>query len=277
MSPLGDAAVSAGRHAARRRFVALGNRPPGPALFGAGLRRVRPAKPGPPRPVRDPTIVLTGETVRNLTRRAPCELLESHAFTAALCRAGCHHLHRRSTSRGNAGRPTPSASAALTDRTGTSATLAFSVGHPAGLQPDERGAGGRAHQTAVRFELVSRDTASKADQAVTPGAVRRPAAGARALITEISADTIAVNALNYGGRSAGRADHLFCLLFVVHQQPRRGRPDPLRQAAERDERNLPPPGVHEQQIRGRGADARGHVPRRGATGTSTATGTSRWR
>jgi hypothetical protein len=126
-----------------------------------------------------------------------------------------------------AGRPADPSSpdairiAALTDRTGTSATLSYSGRHRAGLQADERGPAFELPEHHRVRPAAEEDTASKTDQAVRQ-AREAVAAGARALITEISADTIARQRPQLLGEH-GPAGQLLRLLLRVHQRPQRPR------------------------------------------------------
>jgi ABC-type branched-subunit amino acid transport system substrate-binding protein len=125
--------------------------------------------------------------------------------------------------------------AALTDRTGTSATLSYSYAIELAFKQMNEGLG-NSYQSTVEFALLKKDTASKTDQAVRQ-AREAVAAGARALITEISADTIAVNALNYS-EDMGRPINCFACSSAFINDPMAKDNDPLRQMSERDERNF---------------------------------------
>jgi ABC-type branched-subunit amino acid transport system substrate-binding protein len=82
-----------------------------------------------------------------------------------------------------------------------------------------------------------RDTASKTTQAVTLARTAVLEEGARALITEISADTIAVNSLNYGPAPLGVPVNCFACSSSFINNPMAVDMDPLRQMAERDDQN----------------------------------------
>jgi ABC-type branched-subunit amino acid transport system substrate-binding protein len=127
--------------------------------------------------------------------------------------------------------------AALVDQTGTSASLAFSGAIKLAFKQMNEGLRQSA-QGDVQFRLLLRDTASrsalaekKAMEAVTVG-------GAKALITEISADTITVNALNYGPNPLGVPVNCFACSSSFINNPAAVDTDPLRQIAERDEGNF---------------------------------------
>jgi branched-chain amino acid transport system substrate-binding protein len=126
---------------------------------------------------------------------------------------------------------------ALTDRTGTSATLAFTSAIKLAFRQMNDALGASA-QHDVRFQLISRDTASDSARAVAQARYAVEQLGARALITEISADTIAVNALNYGDEPLEVPITCFACSSSFINNPTVTDPDPLRQAAERDERNF---------------------------------------
>jgi ABC-type branched-subunit amino acid transport system substrate-binding protein len=125
---------------------------------------------------------------------------------------------------------------ALTDRTGTSATLAFTSAIKLAFRQMNEALAFR--QSSIRFQLVSRDTASNSEQAAAQARYAVRQAGARALITEISADTIAVNALNYGPEPLSVPITCFACSSSFINNPAAIDADPLRQAAERDERNF---------------------------------------
>jgi ABC-type branched-subunit amino acid transport system substrate-binding protein len=125
--------------------------------------------------------------------------------------------------------------AALTDRTGTSATLSYSAAIK--LAFDQMNEGLRRTGNPVEFALLLRDTASKSDQAIRQAREAVLSHGARALITEISADTIAVNALNYGPDPLGVPVNCFACSSSFINNPNAMDSDPLRQLAERDEKN----------------------------------------
>jgi hypothetical protein len=120
--------------------------------------------------------------------------------------------------------------AALVDQTGTSATLAFSGSIKLAFKQMNEGLL-RSSQGGVQFRLMLRDTVSRTDLAVfhAKEAVRN---GARALITEISADTIAVNALNYNDEPMHVPVNCFaCSSSFINN------PDPARPPGERDPDN----------------------------------------
>jgi ABC-type branched-subunit amino acid transport system substrate-binding protein len=125
--------------------------------------------------------------------------------------------------------------AALTDRTGTSATLSYSAAIQLAFKQMKEGLE-NSTQRDIQFALLLRDTASKSDQAARQAREAVLGQGARALITEISADTIAVNALNYA-ENLGVPVNCFACSSSFINNPTAVDPDPLRQAAERDERN----------------------------------------
>ncbi len=125
--------------------------------------------------------------------------------------------------------------AALTDRTGTSATLSYSAAIELAFKQMNEGLRA-SYQSTIEFALLKRDTASKSDQAVRQ-AREAAAAGARALVTEISADTIAVNSLNYA-ENMGLPVNCFACSSAFINDPNAKDTDPLRQMAERDDRNF---------------------------------------
>jgi ABC-type branched-subunit amino acid transport system substrate-binding protein len=125
--------------------------------------------------------------------------------------------------------------AALTDRTGTSATLSYSAAIQLAFKQMKEGLQNSA-QSGIQFALLLRDTASKSDQAERQALDAVLGHGARALITEISADTIAVNALNYR-ENLGVPVNCFACSSSFINNPAAVDADPWKQAAERDERN----------------------------------------
>jgi branched-chain amino acid transport system substrate-binding protein len=126
--------------------------------------------------------------------------------------------------------------AALVDQTGTSASLAFSG--TIRLAFNQMNEGLRmSTQSSVQFGLLLRDTASKSAQAVRQAEDAVMNFGARALITEISADTIAVNALNYREWPLAVPVNCFACSSSFINNPMATDADPLKQIAERDEKN----------------------------------------
>jgi ABC-type branched-subunit amino acid transport system substrate-binding protein len=151
---------------------------------------------------------------------------------AALAAASCIKFERADL--GTQHSPDAIKIAALTDRTGTSATLSYSAAIQLAFKQMNE-ALKASFQTTVEFALLLRDTASKSDQAQRQ-ARAAAAEGARALITEISADTIAVNSLNYS-ENLGLPITCFACSSAFINNPMAVDTDPLRQQAERDERN----------------------------------------
>jgi hypothetical protein len=123
--------------------------------------------------------------------------------------------------------------AALVDQTGTSATLAFSGSIKLAFKQMNE-ALRRSNQSGIQFRLLLRDTASRTDLAIRH-AREAAASGARALITEISADTIAVNALNYDDPPLGLPINCFACSSSLINNPAAVDMDPRRQTAERDQ------------------------------------------
>ena len=126
--------------------------------------------------------------------------------------------------------------AALIDQTGTSATLAFSGTVKLAFKQMNEGLRASS-QSAIQFRLLLRDTASRSELAVKKALEAVREGGARALITEISADTIAVNALNYDEDPLGVPVNCFACSSSFINNPTAVDADPRRQAAERDEQN----------------------------------------
>jgi ABC-type branched-subunit amino acid transport system substrate-binding protein len=127
--------------------------------------------------------------------------------------------------------------AALVDQTGTSATLSYSAAIKLAFRQMNEGLS-RLGQPSPVFALLVRDTASKTTQAVALASDAVLNRGARALITEISADTIAVNALNYGVAPLEVPINCFACSSSFINNRMAVDPDPLKQASERDERNF---------------------------------------
>jgi ABC-type branched-subunit amino acid transport system substrate-binding protein len=127
--------------------------------------------------------------------------------------------------------------AALIDQTGTSATLAYSAAIKLAFNQMNQGLQASS-QRRIEFGLLLRDTASRSAQAVMQAEEVVISAGARALVTEISADTIAVNALNYREQSPLRVPiNCFACSSSFINDPAAVDAMPLTQAAERDEQN----------------------------------------
>jgi ABC-type branched-subunit amino acid transport system substrate-binding protein len=126
--------------------------------------------------------------------------------------------------------------AALTDRTGTSATLAYIAAIKLAFKQMNEGLASST-QASVQFALLSRDTASRAEQAAASAREVVLRDGAKALITEISADTIAVNALNYGESPLGVPVNCFACSSSFINNPAAVDADPGKQTSERDEKN----------------------------------------
>jgi ABC-type branched-subunit amino acid transport system substrate-binding protein len=128
--------------------------------------------------------------------------------------------------------------AALIDQTGTSATLAYGAAIKLAFNQMNQ-ALKRSPQARIQFGLLLRDTASRSAQAVMQAEDVVQGAGARALITEISADTIAVNALNYRDQNPlGVPVNCFACSSSFINDPRAVDANPLTQAAERDEQKF---------------------------------------
>jgi hypothetical protein len=153
---------------------------------------------------------------------------------AAFAAQGCITFERGGES--NAISPDAIRIAALTDRTGTSATLSYSAAIK--LAFDQMNEGLRSSGSSIEFALLLRDTASKTDQAARQAREAVLTHGARALISEISADTIAVNSLNYGDDPLGVPVNCFACSSSFINNPNAVDADPLKQAAERDEKNF---------------------------------------
>jgi ABC-type branched-subunit amino acid transport system substrate-binding protein len=125
---------------------------------------------------------------------------------------------------------------ALIDQTGTSATLAYSAAIRLAFSQMNQGLK-MSMQSGVQFGLLLRDTASKSAQAVSQAQDVVRNAGARALITEISADTIAVNALNYREQALEVPINCFACSSAFINDPNANDANPMNQLAERDEKN----------------------------------------
>jgi ABC-type branched-subunit amino acid transport system substrate-binding protein len=126
--------------------------------------------------------------------------------------------------------------AALIDQTGTSATLAYGAAIKLAFSQMNQ-ALARSSQSGIRFGLLLRDTASKTTQAVMQARDVVGAAGARALITEISADTIGVNALNYADPPLNVPINCFACSSSFINNPMAIDAVPANQISERDEKN----------------------------------------
>jgi ABC-type branched-subunit amino acid transport system substrate-binding protein len=152
---------------------------------------------------------------------------------AALAAASCIKFERADL--GMQASPDAIRIAALTDRTGTSATLSYSAAIQLAFKQMNEGLKASS-QSAIEFALLLRDTASKSDQAIRQAREAVQVGQARGLITEISADTIAVNSLNYS-ENLGVPITCFACSSSFINNPMAVDSDPLRQMAERDELN----------------------------------------